>query len=396
MSMAALNIVVIACILVTMVVLLWRSPARRIYDERYHLDRTDQLAHGRPMKEVFTEPTPSAVGPIYPLCMWAVQSLAGSDARFARAATFMAMLACLALTAKALQLFGQDPSECILLFAVVPFVVSSLMALTEIWALVPAFAAFVILWMPWPPGRRVFYLLASGVCFALAVLTRQSTIIVLPALIIAAVKQHGFRLPELFILGFPSAAAILFLLALWGGLLPPGQEHLAASRAFSYDNFIKGAVYCALMGILMNPSLLLHRTMLLAMVVTLGANLVTNAVSYPILLTVFPEQGSFTVLFRKLFWGLGCGFTAGFFAIFARQLRKNPNRPVADCLLAVGLVALSCGLIADSFSSRYLVLAIPFLALLVSSCPSRIPNFARLACIISGFLLGLNSFGHYY
>jgi hypothetical protein len=395
-SMAICNIVAAACMVVIMAVLLWRSPSHRIYDERYHLDRADQLARGRPMGQVFTEPTPSAVGPVFPIFMWGVQSLFGPDARLARAATLMAMLVCLALTAKALQLFGKEPSECLLLFAVVPFVVSSLMALTEIWALVPAFAAFVILWMQ-PPGRRhLFYLLASGACFALAVLTRQSTIILLPALIIAAVKKRGFSLSEVVVLGFPSAAAILLLLSLWGGLLPPGQEHLSQSGSFSYDNFIKGAVYCALMGILMNPRLLLQRTMLLAMAVTLGANLVTNAVSYPILLTVFPEHGSSTALFRKLFGGVGCGFTTGFFAIYAWQLRKDPRGPAMDCLFAVCLVAFSCGLITDSFSSRYLVLAIPFLALLVSSCPWRVPNFVMLACVASGFLLGLNSFRHYH
>jgi hypothetical protein len=328
--------------------------------------------------------------------MWAVQSLFGTDARWARAATLAAMLVCLALTAQALKRSGQEPSWYILLFAVAPFVVSSMIALTEMWALVPTLAAFVILWRPKSGRHDVYYSFASGVCFAIAVLTRQSTVILLPALMIALIKQRGYRPLEILVLGFPPAAALLLLLALWGGLIPPGQEHLMGPQSFSYANFVKGAVYCALMGILMNPRLLLRRMMLLAMAVALAGNLLTDAVSYRILLSVFPDHGRYTALFRQLFWGLGCGFTAGFFIIYAWELRKKLGSPIADCLLVVCLACLSCGLITDSFSSRYLVLATPFLALMVSSSPSlRTPNYVMRICVVFGFLLGLNSFIHY-
>src|SRR5215475_13009567 len=90
----------------TLVVGVWVSTPRRIYDERFHLERADQIELGRPLSDVFTEPTPSAVGPVFPLVHAVVQRISGGSTRASRFVNIVAMVLCMGLVALVLRSTG--------------------------------------------------------------------------------------------------------------------------------------------------------------------------------------------------------------------------------------------------------------------------------------------------
>src|SRR5262249_28377269 len=130
----------------TLVVGVWTSTTRRVYDERFHLERADQIARGRPMSRVFTEPTPSAVGPLFPLVHSVVHSMSHGSVRASRFVSLVAMALCIGLVTEVLRRTGDDPAAGVLLFCSSPFVVSSVLALTETLSLMFGFAAFAVIW----------------------------------------------------------------------------------------------------------------------------------------------------------------------------------------------------------------------------------------------------------
>src|SRR5262245_3940494 len=184
----------------TLVVGVWVSTPRRIYDERFHLERADQIELGRPLSDVFTEPTPSAVGPVFPLVHAVVQRISGGSTRASRFVNIVAMVLCMGLVAIVLRSTGDEPDAVTLLFCSSPFVVSSALALTETLALVLAFGAFAVIWTAdRGQGRARGRLVAAAVLMGMAILTRQSLAVLALPLAGAWICARGFRVIDLAI-----------------------------------------------------------------------------------------------------------------------------------------------------------------------------------------------------
>ena len=280
-----------------LVVGVWIGTTRRVYDERFHLQRADQIARGRPLSEVFTEPTPSAVGPVFPLIHSVVQRVSHGSVRASRLVSLLAMAICIGCVAGVLRSIGDDPRAAMLLFCSSPFVVSSTLALTETLSLVFGFGAFVVIWTAdrWD-GPGLERLLAAAVLMGVAILTRQSLAVLALPLVVAWTCVRGFRLVDVAILSTPSILALLLLLSLWGGLVPPGQEKLVAKEGFTMEHVVRALAYCTVMGSLIQPTILWSPTVAWLGGAGLALNLLGGWWTFPVLLTVFPDGGAWTDL----------------------------------------------------------------------------------------------------
>ena len=372
------------------------STTNRIYDERFHLQRADQITRGRPLAEVFTEPTPSAVGPIFPLVHSAVQRMSHGDVRASRLVSLLSMALCLGLVAEVLRKNGDDPAASVLLFCSGPFVVSSVLALTETLALVFGFGAFAVIWTVDRSERPgVGRLAIAAILIGLAILTRQSLAVLALPLVAASISARGFRLLDVVILGTPSILAVLLLLSLWGGLVPPGQAGLVAKEGFAWDHVARALAYCAVMGSLMQPTIVWSRAVALLGGAGVAVNVLAGWWTFPVLLTMFPDGGAWTEVFRRVFWGAAAGVLCGYFGTLIRAAWIERNAPAGVSCLAVTVVAISCGLVTGEFSSRYVVAAVPFLLLISRQRTSTWGEMGGLVGATVGFVLGLVSLRAY-
>src|SRR5262249_36018244 len=380
----------------TLLVSVCTSTPRRVYDERFHLQRADQIARGRPLTEVFTEPTPSAVGPVFPIMHSLVQRMSHGSVRASRVVSLLAMAFCIGLVAEVLRSAGDDPAAGVLLFCASPFVVSSVLALSETLSLVFVFGALAVIWTAdRRHGPGLERLVASAVLMGVAILTRQSLAVLALPLVVAWIFANGFRLLDVAILTMPSILAVLLLVSLWGGLVPPGQGRLIAKEAFASEHIARALAYCAVMGTLMQPTILWTRTVTWLGGAGLALNLLGGWWTFPVLLTMFPDGGAWTEVFRRAFWGAAVGVACGYFGILVRTAWIERDALAGVCCLAVALVAISCGIVTGEFSSRYVVAAVPFLLLLSRLRTSMWGELGGLVGATVGFLLGLVSLRAY-
>lgn len=348
-------------LLAGMAVAILFSTPDRVYDERYYFDRTDQLSVGRDFVEVFSEKSPSAVGPFFPWLQFQVQRVAGDDIRWARLSCAGAMALCLILLGETLRRVGVSRWLCVHACLATPFLISSGMALTETWAVMFVVASALVL-LRSDERFGVVSALGAGMLLALAVLTRQTSAVALPGLVWLLYLNRGPRVADMALLAGPPVAAGLWLLTLWGNVVPPGQEHLSASGVLSSSTLVQAAVYCGVLGALMNPTSVLSRLTLIAAAIGLVINLSLGLFTKPVLLTVFPEGERWTDLFQRAFWGAGMGVFLGQVLHHVRAASQFPLA-AASLLIVLGVI-VSCGLTSGQFSSRYVVLAIPFLVVL--------------------------------
>jgi hypothetical protein len=306
------------------------------------------------------------------------------------------MAFCIGLVAEVLRSAGDDPAAGVLLFCASPFVVSSVLALTETLSLVFGFGALAVIWTAdRRHGPGLERLVASAVLMGVAILTRQSLAVLALPLVVAWIFANGFRLLDVAILTMPSILAVLLLLSLWGGLVPPGQGRLIAKEAFAAGHIARALAYCAVMGTLMQPTILWSRTVTWLGGAGLALNLLGGWWTFPVLLTMFPDGGAWTEVFRRAFWGAAVGVACGYFGILVRAAWIERDARAGVCCLAVALVAISCGIVTGEFSSRYVVAAVPFLLLLSRLRTSMWGELGGLVGATVGFLLGLVSLRAY-
>jgi hypothetical protein len=374
----------LVCFAIVLLTGLVAGSRNRIYDERYHLDRMDQVRLGRPWRQIFTERTVSAVGPVFPICAAAVARLS-PDVRAVRLLVFACAGAIFALTVFVLRRISGTGDSAVLLFGASPFVVSSMMALTELPALVFVTAAFATIWVSFNRWPRI---IISGALLALAVWSRQTSVLFALPLAAAWFVVARIRLVEMLALLAAPAAASLGLLALWGGVVPPGLESLTGG--FSVLNVTRGAIYCAVIGCMMNPVFLRGWLPATAIATGLVLNAILGLIHEPVLLTLFPHNPGAAAMFSRIFFGIGIGVCLAYFGNVGSEIWVGRRGLAAVWLGCVFTVVISCGTIA-SFSSRYIVAAIPFLLLISASRPSPWHGkLSRLLAVI-GFIAGLNA-----
>jgi len=248
--------------------LLWliaTSPKHLVYDEPYHIGLAENIFHQGLGQALVDPKNQSAAGPLFAVFHLAFAPITHLAAPAIRWINFLLLLVVVALTGLTRTRTMNDSkpidSGAIALLGV-PFLWPATgMALTEIPALV-FFCGFVLCIQrlccksqkQGSPGKLAVWAVSAGICLGLAILGRQTYLIILPSFLVLFFL--GTVKPRLLALSLLSTGVVSgWLFFIWGGLVPPSQakvnsglqpEHLLYSVAYvaSATTFISPRWLC--------------------------------------------------------------------------------------------------------------------------------------------------------
>ena len=388
--------------LVAMAILIATSPARRVYDERWHLRYAEHVARNGWIATM-TAPTSnhgSAVGPVYPALHIGASAITGFKPPAVRWISYLCLLGVIVTIARSVP--ELKPSRALTGAAsllAVPFLWPTAgMALTEMPALVP-FAMFVLVMLRLmrtsEPQSRMDYVLAAaaGVLLGFTILGRQTYLVVILA--IAALCFFAPAKWRLLATCLIVAALVCgWLFVVWRGLVPP--------YALRYDTrldprrIVLSLGYIATATLFINPAWMRPPSVRPLLIPVLAATAISMLFADYAFLpgrTLFPRLGAaalpFAVIIRIAMTMLG--FVWLWMALTrAWEERRDPAR----LFLYLTLFALVAGPAKGfEFSSRYLVGALGVL-LLVIGLP-RLDLWLPLR-IVAGSTAGAASLLRYY
>jgi hypothetical protein len=365
--------------LAVMAVLIATSPARRVYDERWHLRYSEMIRDSGWIHTMSatTSDHSSGVGPVYPAMHLAASPATGLKAPAVRWVNYLCLLAVIAILART---FPAESRQRALVGAAsilaVPFVWPTVgMALTELPALVP-FSLFVLCMLravgvpaDQPSARSYQWALAAGVFLGLAVLARQTYLAVTPALpmlLVLAPRKWGIVLTSLVV----ATLVCGWLFIVWGGLIPPYADY--HTTTIDPKRVVLSLGYIAAATVFINPKWLWPRS-LKSFLISLAVSTVVAVLIFDF--TELPAEG----LFAR-FGDLGLPMSiatriamtvVGFlWAWVAAQRAWEDRRDVGRVFLYLILFALvAAPAMGFSFSSRYVVAAVGVLPLVIGFPP---------------------------
>ncbi|OAN49153.1 hypothetical protein A6A04_03285 [Paramagnetospirillum marisnigri] len=379
------------------------SPAALIFDEILHFPGVALFQSLGPGED-FLRRLPTAVGPLYALIHWAALPLTAGTAPGVRLINpLLAGLMLLAL-AHILKRRNQPPLAVVMALAVPTVWVVTGMALTEIPAML-----FVALGMAalTDEANRDRAAILSGLAFGLAALGRQPYVAMVPLVagIFLVLGGWGWRQVVLHLAcGLPLP---VMEMAIWKGFMPPGEGLTwdgftpPAERradAFNLRSMALSLGYCGAFMLLMAPGLMRPgRAVLMAAVAVFAANATTGFLhAVPMtsaLQSLLPDSviGLLAVAASSLIAVLAWLFAAATMSWLWR--RRRDAFDVVVGLAALG-IAIHPGVIALSFTSRYTMMALPFLVIMAASAMPATPW--RLARLGIGAALGAVMLNSYY
>jgi hypothetical protein len=237
----------------------------------------------------------------------------------------------------------------VLLFALSPLAVSSLrMVFLDNLATPWILGAFVL---AASPKRRLWAYAGSGACFAIAVLTKETSLTILPGLIVAVLQGVDRRTRAFCVAAFAVVLALVAmaypLLALLKGELLPGPGHVSLFEAVTFQLFGRAST---------------------------GSALAPGSLSHQLAASWFTTDP----------WLLGAGLVALPVGLKIRRLR-----PPAVALLALVVMAIRPGYLPQP----YVIALLPFCAVVAMGSldaawswlgADRVRRFAFVAAAILG------------
>jgi hypothetical protein len=276
------------------------------------------------------------------------------------------------------------------------------MALTELPALV-FFTGFVLLFLrlinsDLELSARVFALaLATGFCLGIAILGRQTYLVVVPVLVVMIFWLRG-KSPAVLVCIITSLATCGWLFLLWHGLHPPHYQ--SAHSSMSLANLLLSLSYAAAATLFLNPGWFVRQRPIVWIICIICAfALAFFARNYE-----EPPAKSLLVHAFGVQLGLLLGFIVGcalaaigavwawtMFKTFWRE-RRDPGQ--VFLLMSLAALVLAPMKITWQFSSRYVVGALGVLYLVIDA-PCQSPRY-RAARMIVGSILGMAILWSYY
>lgn len=387
------------------------SPGHPVYDEQWFLDTLDLLKrHG--LSITFLREFPGAAGPTFTLVFAAVDRAVALSFPWLRFVNVALLGASAVLLWRILRMTSNLPAASpgpALLAAsliVLPTVgVSAGMALTEMPALFFITLSVFLLAFAREPETRAWSWLAAvgcGAAIAVAVLGRQNYLVMLPALTLAFGWPPAVRRSDILKAGVIVATVALIagpVFIVWGGLIPP---LLAWSGAgVSPANAIRSAGYAGLIALLFAPeifSVLWRRKALLAAaaLASLPLSLATGRATIPMasmMRPLFSEHfaAAFAAGFSVLL-SLSAICFAGCFASYIWQERGNWLTRFAGSTALLGI--LSNARITHQFSSRYVLVFVPFIVL--AAAPAVRTTWHQPLRLVLGAVISFGALASYY
>lgn len=383
-----------------------KSPPQLRYDEAYHLNLA-KIIETKGLREGLVDPdNQSAAGPLYAVIHNMFRKITNHQAPNIRWVNGILLLAAIVLIAfiQPQQVLNTPVLACVALSLLsVPFLWPSAgMALTEVPALT-CFCAFLFslqkLFACSSPVFRipgsVIFAVSAGIFLGLAILGRQTYLVVLPPLFL------------LFLTGpvRPRFVAIMTILPLlvsgwvfyiWGGFVPPSQAKV--NEGLKWEHGLFSLAYVAAATAFFSPQWLLPKKKAFVFpVAVLGAFLAALSRDYS-------EPPGKSLLIR--FLGHDAGMAVGFL-VFACLGALGLNWLFNTCMelwerredsfhLLCGLILLALVIapvkISHLFSSRYVVGLLGVLLVVLQPIPSKF----LAARILMGSLIGAAILYSYY
>jgi hypothetical protein len=378
------------------------SPAHLLYDEPFHINLAHSVRSGG-WSVLISGDNPSPAGPLFTALHLAVAPITDLKAPAIRWINVVCTLAAIMCLAAWLRRFTSSPMiRACQLFAV-PFLWPTMgMALTE----VPALCAFTVfgylaasaMSSASVRARHMWPLaLGGGLALGIAILGRQTYLVVLPCLVAVAFWSRIHALTLLTMMG-AAVASSAWLFVLWGGLVPP-------SYAESFESVLRphhavlALTYAGIAAFFVTPWRTLVPNVQIA-VYTFGASLAVTLLLFP---DVAPPAASLLtrLVGHELTTSVGLGarvlMTAMgllwlWYTLRQGWLRRQEADYLLITLMLLTLVAAPVRLV--QFSSRYVVGALGLLV--VQLCPPAPAVTGDLLRLLLGILVGVGTLWSYY
>lgn len=410
------NWVVIITANVALCALVASSPHHPIYDEQWFLDTLD-LLNRQGLSLDFLREFPGAAGPTFTILFAAVDRLFGLSFPWLRFTNVALLAGSAALIWRILMTASErgaaaapaTPSPALLAASLttLPTVgVSAGMALTEMPALFFIMVSVFLLTLARAPNaestRSWLAAIGCGGTIAVAVLGRQNYLVMLPALTLAfgwppAWRRHD--LPRIAVIGAVVALIAGPVFIVWGGLIPPKSAW--SSDGINPSNAVKAAGYAGIIVLLFAPEIFRvlwqrKRLLVAAALASIPLSLATGRATVPMASLMRPfadeqlaaaiETGFNFLLSLSAVCFLGC------FAFYVWQERTNWLTRFAGSTALLGI--LSNAKITHQFSSRYVLVFLPFIAL--ATAPAARTNWHQPLRLALGACISLGALASYY
>jgi 4-amino-4-deoxy-L-arabinose transferase-like glycosyltransferase len=410
-SLKTWNWVVIITANVALCVLVAGSPHHPVYDEQWFLDTLD-LLNRQGLSLGFLREFPGAAGPTFTLLFAAIDrvlTLSFPWLRFANVALLAAAATLIWRILAASPERNKDaPSPALLAASLttLPTVgVSAGMALTEMPALFFIVVSVFLLTLARAPNEKVpawLTAIGCGATIAFAVLGRQNYLVMLPALTLAFGWPPACRRHDLTRIAVIGAVVVVIagpVFIVWGGLIPPKSAW--SGDGFSPANAIRSAGYAGIIVLLFAPEIfrvLWQRKHLLAAaaLASIPLSLATDRARVPMASLVRPlvgEQAAAAIATGFSFLlSLSAVCFLCCFVFYLWQERTNWLTRFAGSTALLGI--LSNAKITHQFSSRYVLVFLPFIVL--ATAPAVRTNWHQPLRLALGACISLGALASYY
>jgi len=207
----------------------------------------------------------------------------------------------------------------------------------------------------------------GGLTFGLAILGRQTFLVVLPLLPILCLR-HAERRARLLLFGVCAAALPLYVFYVWGGLIPPNAVGIEAEGGVSPLNALRSCAYAGSILLILRPRWFdLHwKTMVTIAVALCGLHFLTNLTELTPALSVAGKLLPASIL--PLYSAMASGLLSALGVLYLLATAKNAWRKRDDTTFVFIILAAACVVgtaltITSIFSSRYPATALPLLLL---------------------------------
>jgi hypothetical protein len=360
-------------------ILILASPHYPIYDERYYLEAT-KLLDTEGFSRKFLLEYPGSAGPLHTIVYEPLVRLFGLAFPYLRLLSFALLLASAWLLSR---VAGGTVLACPLphhvragligaIFTVVPSAaVSAGMTLTEMPAVLFLNLSLLLLACTLSAsslGASITFAAAAGLTIGIAVLGRQTYLIVLPCLLMLLISDtriwtRGVLSLSVFCVVTGAVVAPTFLV--WGGLVPP--KFAAVDEGVSPWHGVLAMGYAGLIGFLITPEIVRGGKWYLLAVVTIATAIwsLTRAPFMPMHTALPALVGQAGAALVASFFGWAVSLVATYFVCcFSIYLwSSGDNRTVYFLGLAALVGFISSIKITHQFNSRYVFVFLPLLLL---------------------------------
>jgi hypothetical protein len=377
------------------------GPSHLIYDEPYHIGLAKLISKEGFFNALVSPANQSAAGPLYAALQLAFGWATSLSAPAIRWIGFSCLLlSCFFVSQTSLASNGRflSTSQVGICFLGIPFLWPCVgMALTEVPAvLFFSLALFCVARMIRAENSNAHFAWAAlaGLSLGLAILGRQTYLILLPVIFFWALFQRKFLLP-IFVLIIFSGLCSGWLFFVWKGLVPPSQQSVDGGLRF--DHALLAMVYIGVAGFVLAPSLLIQIPLRFGIPFLVCSCVVSF---FAIGGEVVPAKSLLLSLFGMDLAGqIGRLALAAMFAISVLWIMSLSKRIILErnsflflnLLILLAFIAVPAK-ISHLFSSRYVVTAMIPLIFLTGFENTKL----AIALKICGAIIGAASLATYY